>query len=271
MAYWNLNDIPWQNFKADLATPQLASVVKAASLVESNGHDYARYLCEVFRDDEDFKPAIRQWAAEEVQHGAALRKWCELADPGFDFSASFKRFRDGYSLPLSARESVRGSRSGELIARCVVETGTSSYYTAIKNFTCEPVLQIVCAKIAADEYRHYKLFYNHLKRYLEKENIGTFERLRIALSRIAESEDDELAYAFYAANTPPETPYDRIFFKNRYLQAACGFYRPEQIEKMVSMVMKAVGFKPGGPMQSLFNKAAWGALRLQARRAALAA
>ncbi|MEQ8266944.1 MAG: hypothetical protein RH982_07095 [Parvibaculum sp.] len=35
------------------------------------------------------------------------------------------------TIPLDAVQSVRGSRGGELIARCVVESGTSSCYTAI--------------------------------------------------------------------------------------------------------------------------------------------
>ena len=111
--------------------------------------------------------------------------------------AAFDRYRAGYQLPLDAEASVRGSRTGELIARCMVETGTSSYYTALADGTAEPVLKQICRHIAADEFRHFKLFYDHMKRYLARENIGLLRRLRIALGRIGESEDDELAYAWY--------------------------------------------------------------------------
>ena len=48
----------------------------------------------------------------------------------------------------------------------MVEIGTSSYYTALADATKEPVLQIICRQIAADEFRHFKLFYDHLRRYL---------------------------------------------------------------------------------------------------------
>ena len=99
-----------------------------------------------------------------------------LADPGWDFEAAFARYRAGYKLPLDADTSVRGSRTGELIARCMVETGTSSYYTALAEASDEPVLQQVCRLIAADEYRHFKLFYDHMKRYLAREKIGVFTR-----------------------------------------------------------------------------------------------
>ena len=87
-----------------------------------------------------------------------------------------------------------------MIARCIVETGTSSYYTALREAAAEPVLREICRHIAADELRHYRLFYKKLPAYLARERLGRWARLRIALGRIAESEDDELAYAYYAAN-----------------------------------------------------------------------
>ena len=143
MKHWTLDDIPWDRFDAARVDPEALRVVKAASMVESNGGDYATYLCNVFRDDPEFQLAARAWAEEEVQHGRALARWAALADPGFDFADSFKRFTDGYRLPLEAAGSVRGSRTGELVARCVVETGTSSFYTALKEATEEPVLKLI--------------------------------------------------------------------------------------------------------------------------------
>ena len=115
-------------------------MAKAASLVEHNSADYADYLCNVFADDPEFQAAAREWAVEEVQHGEALGRWGELADPSFSFAESMARFRAGYRIPVDAAESVRGSRAGELIARCVVETGTSSFYSALRDASGEPVL-----------------------------------------------------------------------------------------------------------------------------------
>ena len=129
--HWRLEDVSWDRFQGDKVDPELLKVIKAASLVEFNGADYATYLCNVFQGDEEFQSAAKAWAEEEVQHGQALARWAELADPDFDFAASFKRFTDGYSIPLEAQSSVRGSRSGELVARCIVEVGTSSYYSAL--------------------------------------------------------------------------------------------------------------------------------------------
>jgi hypothetical protein len=105
---WTLDDIPWHRFDSAEVDPELVKVVKAASLVEANGGDYATYLCNVFPDDPAFQQAARAWAAEEVQHGQALARWAELADPAFDFEACFARFTAGYRLPLEAGSSVRG-------------------------------------------------------------------------------------------------------------------------------------------------------------------
>lgn len=241
--YWSLDDIPWETFDSSKVDPEIVKVVKAASMVEYNGGDYAAYLCNVFPDDPPFQAAARAWAEEEVQHGQALARWAELADAGFDFQDAFRRFTEGYSLPVGATQSVRGSRTGELVARCIVEVGTSSYYAALGSTAQEPVLKAICKHIAADELRHYKLFYTHLKRYLEKENVGRWKRLLVALSRINETEDDELAYAYYAANGD-DRPYHRKRWSKAYARRAYGFYRRTHVERAVAMSFKAAGLNP---------------------------
>src|ERR1700761_5123446 len=120
MGHWSLQDIAWESFDRSKVRPELVAVVKAGSMVEYNGYDYARYLCEVFHDDPEFCDVANHWAEEEVQHGAALRKWAEVADPAFDFEKIFAMFPTGYKLPLNVENSVRGSRTGELVARCIV-------------------------------------------------------------------------------------------------------------------------------------------------------
>lgn len=254
MRYWTLDDIDWSRFDRTRVDPDLLRIVKAASMVEHNGLDYATYLCNVFHDDPAFQDTARHWAHEEVQHGQALRRWAELADPSWSFDDSFKRFTDGYRLPLEAKESVRGSRTGELIARCIVETGTSSYYTALAEAAQEPVLKQICQKIAADELRHYKLFYTAMKRYLDAERLGRWGRLRTGLGRILESEDDELAYAYYAANDSSGVPYDRRTNSRAYARRAYSVYRTRHIERGIAMALKAVGLKPNGRLHLALSR-----------------
>lgn len=251
MRHWTLDDIGWHRFDAAKAAPELLRVVKAAALVEHNGRDYATYLCNVFADDPQFCAAARGWADEEVQHGRALARWATLADPAWDFDAAFRRFVDGYKLPLEVTASVRGSRTSELIARCMVETGTSSYYSALAEATDEPVLAEICRRIAADEFRHYKMFYDHMRRYQLAERLGRVGRLRTGLGRILETEDDELAFAFFAANAPEGARYERRRWSRAYARRAYGYYRPHHVERGIGMALKAVGLKPNGRLHRI--------------------
>jgi hypothetical protein len=267
---WTLDDIPWERFDPAKVDPGILRIVKAASLVEQNGADYARYLCGVFADDPEFQEAARHWGAEEIRHGQALGRWAMLADPAFDHGAAAARFTAGFRVDLDAAASVRGSRAGELVARCIVETGTSSYYTALGEACAEPVLKEICRRIAADELRHYKLFYAHMQRYLASERIGVWRRLKIALGRIAESEDDELAYAYYAANENA-APYDRKRYAQAYARRAYAVYRWHHVERGIAMVFKAVGLKPHGRLNLLAARMAWWGMRRRAERLARSA
>src|SRR5690606_7231147 len=254
-AQWTLDDVPWDKFDPSKVDQDLVKVVKAASMVESNGRDYATYLCNVFDDDPDFQQAAKDWAEEEVQHGLALGRWAKMADPSFDYDQCFREFREGFKIDTSADASIRGSRTGELIARCMVEVGTSSYYTALADAAQEPVLKDVCRKIAADELRHYRLFYKNMKRYLEREQLTLPRRMWVAVSRITETEDDELAYAYYAANRDFER-YDRKRCGAEYIRRAYALYRPPHLERAMAMVCKAVGLDPQGRLSRTMSRGA---------------
>ncbi len=261
MKHWTLDDIDWGMFDAGKVDPQIVPLVKSAAMVERNGDEYALYLNSVFADDPDFQQAARNWAVEEVQHGDALGRWASLADPSFDYAACFGRYRAGYRIDVKADASVRGSRAGELVARCIVETGTSSYYTALADASAEPVLIQVCRLIAADEYRHFKLFYDHLKRYLDREELSYMQRLRIALGRTTETEDDELAFAFHVSNEPEGTVYEHERCITGYMARAMGVYRQQHLDRAMGMIFKAVGLPPRGRLSDLAARAAFRLMR----------
>jgi len=265
MGAWTLDDIPWERFDRARLDPEIVRIVKAASLVEQNGAAYARHLCLVFAGDPEFQATARRWGEEEVQHGQALARWAALADPSFDFASAFGRFQAGYQVDFDTGSSRRGSRAGEMVARCIVEIGTSSYYSALRDAAEEPVLKDICRHIAADELRHYRLFYKNLDRYLSRERIGRLGRLRIALGRVAESEDDELAYAYYAANEH-ERPYDRRRYSGEYASRAFALYRPRHVERGIAMLLKAAGFTPNGRLGIVASRLAWRAMQYRTAR-----
>jgi rubrerythrin len=265
MKHWTLEQIPWTRFDPARVDPEIVKLVKAAAMVEFNGGDYATYLKRVFADDPEFQAVATAWAQEEVQHGRALARWAKLADPSFDFEAAFKRFTAGYSIDVDVEQSIRGSRCGELVARCIVETGTSSYYAALNEATDEPVLKQICRNIAADELRHYKLFYTYLQRYLDREELNGWRRLKVTLSRIGESEDDELAYAYFAANHPGET-YDRKRFTRAYARRAYAVYRRHHVQRGIAMVLKATGLSPSGRLNRWLTALACWFMQVRVRR-----
>jgi rubrerythrin len=261
---WTMDDVHWSLFDPSKVTPGLLSAIKAAALVEYNAPDYVSYLKRVFAgSDAPTLASIEQWGREEAQHGRALGRWAEMADPTFKLEEAFARFRKGYTPSHFAdgqQGSVRGSRRGEMIARCVVESGTSSYYSAIRDATEEPVLQEIAGRIAADEYRHYKLFYDTLNAQPEPD-LKFWEKLKIAVGRVRESDDDELAYAFYCANVPPEDealrPYDRKTYTRLASQASMTVYDRRHIQKLVQMVTKAVGANPHGWLANRAGEYLW--------------
>lgn len=267
MGRWALEEIPWDRFDRSKVDPEIVRIVKAASLVEYNGAAYAGHLCRIFYYDAKFQQDARRWGEEEVQHGRALGIWAQLADPQFDVEAAFARFQAGYQLDFDRDTSRRGSRSGEMIARCMVEVGTSSYYTALRDAAREPVLKEICRNIAADEIRHYGLFRRNLARCLQNEPIGLWARLRIAAGRIAESSDDELAYAYYAANEGSR-PYDCRHHRRAYASRTYPLWRRHHVAHGVALVFKAVGLRPNGILAGFTSQLAWYGMRYQAVRLA---
>jgi rubrerythrin len=254
--HWTLDDIDWARFDAAKVSPDVIKVIKTAAMVERNGADYGRYLCNVFRDDAAFCNAVGEWAAEEEQHGLALGRWAELADPAFSLDRSFAQFLDMYKIPVDATESIRGSLAAELCARCVVETGTSSFYSAIRDGVDEPVLKQICRNIAADEFRHYRLFYDHMQRYLAPTLAHRWQRLKVAITRFRETSDDEIASAYHAGNALPG-PYDRVEATNAYGARSFGFYQERHVRRAGHMFAQAAGFSPEGWTAKLLTRVLW--------------
>ena len=255
--HWSLDDIEWGRFDPSKVSPDLIAVIKTAAMVERNGADYGLYLNNVFNDDPAFRAVAAAWAKEEEQHGLALGRWAALADPAFDMDASFTRFTEMYKIPLDVDASIRGSRTGELCARCVVETGTSSFYSAIRDAVDEPVLKQICKNIAADEFRHYQLFYRHMERYLVSDRgASTWERVKVAFTRFREADDDEIASAYHAGNAVAGA-YDRTSANAAYASRAFGFYQKRHVRRAGHMFAQAAGFNPDSWAAKLLSSVLW--------------
>lgn len=266
---WSPDDIAWEKFDASKAESWMIEAIKSAALVEYNAPDYVSYLKRIFPERE-YQAEIEQWGREETQHGRVLGRWAEMADPTFKLEEAVARFREGYRpahFLNTDTTSVRGSRRGEMIARCVVESGTSSYYTAIRDATQEPVLKEIAGRIAADEFRHYKLFFEHLHKQGEPD-LPFWRKLLIALGRITESDDDEICYSHYCAVVPADrvvaTPYVRGVYSRKMFGLTVRIYRRHHIQKLTQMVAKAIGADPQSNVVKMAASGIWRMLRMRA-------
>jgi hypothetical protein len=267
---WTLADVDWSRFDASKVDIDLLAAIKGASLVEYNAPDYVDYLKRVYLGSpQSIIASIEHWGREEMQHGLALARWARLADPSFNFEDAFVRFRDLYR-PAHFDQgdvSVRGSKRGEMIARCVVESGTSSFYSAIRDATEEPVLKEVAGRIAGDEFRHYRLFYDILRAQTEPD-LPLWRKIWVAVGRVGETGDDELPCAYYCANVPAAhattTPYRRQTYARAYNAKVMTLYRRHHIDKLVKMVALPAGVNPGGRLSRLASTALWHVMKRRA-------
>ncbi|MBO9536159.1 ferritin-like domain-containing protein [Herbaspirillum sp.] len=172
--HWGIEDIDFARIDTARARADedLFYLVACASFIESGSDLYTRNLVEYYRGDDEVENWLReQWEREELQHGAALRAYVEYVWPEFEWERAYKSFLDEYAQYCKV-ELLEPTRAQELAARCVVETGTATYYRALARAADEPVLKQLAGLIAADEVNHYKHFYRYFRRYRSAENIG---------------------------------------------------------------------------------------------------
>jgi hypothetical protein len=168
---WSLDDIPWHAIRHEAVTPSRAFflLVASASLMESATDLYTENLVEFFVGDDEVTSWLEHyWLPEELQHGHALRRYVETAWPQLDWEPTFRGFVEEFRPYCDV--SLERTRSLEMASRCVVETGTASYYTTLSRASPEPVLAVLARRIAEDEVRHYKHFYRFFRKYRSAEN-----------------------------------------------------------------------------------------------------
>ena len=90
----------------------------------------------------------------------------------------------------------------------------------------------------------------------------------VAVGRITESDDDELAYAYYCANVPAERaatlPYNRADCAKSSYTTILRIYRRQHVQRLAQMVSKAVGADPQGHLTKAAGMLLWRVLRFRA-------
>jgi hypothetical protein len=210
---WTLEDIPWGeiNRQAMAGEEILFYLVATASFVETATDTYTRNLIEYYADDPEFTSWLEEhWQAEELQHGRALKRYVQLAWPCFDWDEVYAGFLQEFSAKC-ASDGLESGRCLEAVSRCIVEMGTSSYYTAISGLSPDPVLRRLAALIREDEIRHYKYFFHFFTLYRRREGASRGQILRAIVRRLKmlDFEDSNIALKHAYAIQHPGIRFDR--------------------------------------------------------------
>ena len=186
--HWSLDQIAYDRIDVERVRPRddIFLLVCSASFVESGSDTYTRNLIEYFAGDAEFGDWLqRRWEPEELQHGRALRAYLQHVWADFDWESAYAGFFDEYAK-LCVIDELEPTRGQELVARCIVETGTTTYYQALATVSGEPVLHELATRIRADEVGHYKHFYHQFLKYREREGLGRAQVVAAIWRRVAE-------------------------------------------------------------------------------------
>ncbi len=195
---WTLEDIPFADIQRNLIVDQdfYFYILTSASFVEITSDLYARNLIDLFTGEPEIQQWLEtRWQHEELQHGAALRQYVAAVWPEFDWDHSYQNFFSDYSRFCKV-ELLNPTRTLEMVARCIVETGTCTLYTMLNQASPEPVLKDLTGNIRTDEAYHYKHFYNYFRRLSAHDHPPRRRILSTLISRIREINGEDAFFAF---------------------------------------------------------------------------
>ncbi|MHB8623642.1 MAG: ferritin-like domain-containing protein [Sulfuricaulis sp.] len=160
---------------------------------------YTRNLLSHMEDDPEASQWLRErWEQEELRHGRVLRHYVEAVWPAFDWQTAFDRFCVDFR-PYCKLELLESTCALEMVARCVVETGTSGLYSLLQQISPEPVLTELLKRIRSDEISHYKYFYHFYLRHLEIERPSRWQVARVLWKRLGIIGQEDAYWALKSA------------------------------------------------------------------------
>ncbi|QRX81954.1 ferritin-like domain-containing protein [Glaciimonas sp. PAMC28666] len=172
--HWRIEDLAFSTIDvaAVRSDENLFYLATCASFVESGSDLYTQNLIAYYGDDPEISDWLtHHWEVEELQHGNALRAYVAHVWPEFEWQIAYNDFLEEYSRYCKV-ELLEPSKALEMVARCVVETGTATFYQALARSSTEPVMRNLATRIANDEVNHYKHFFRYFRRLRQKEGLS---------------------------------------------------------------------------------------------------
>ena len=194
---WHISEIDFSRIDIPRIrhNQDLFYLVTSASFIETGSDMYTRNLVRHYAAYPEVAEWLQQrWEPKEVQHGLALRTYVETVWPEFAWQTAFDGFFAEYGA-MCTDEELEDDRTLELVARCVVETGTTTYYQTLRDLSDEPVLTDMLGRIRADEVSHYKHFLAYFKQLLAAQPASRLRVARVVYRRLLELRDSDAAVA----------------------------------------------------------------------------
>lgn len=237
-----------------------------ASFVEITTDLYTRNLVEYFAGDGEVEQWLATgWEPEKMQHGHALKRYVRAAWPEFDWQTAYDKFIAEYRECCQS-EFLGPTPALEMARRCVVETGTCSYYTMIANLSPCPVLTELARNIRTDEAGHYRHFHDYFKRYRKTEKPSRPAIIKALWGRIKEidGEDAYLAYKYVWKARHPGVTFRRRHYRHflRLTRGLAGTHYPFRMAAY--MMLQPIGMNLKNQKRATSTLAA--TARLIARR-----
>ena len=251
MKWYYDKDIAYTDIDVDMIKENiyLFKTLVIASFIEITSHIYERNLNKHFKNDNETTQWLQQvWEPEETQHGKSLKRYISTVWPEFDWEKHYKIFTESY-LPLCNMGALEPTRAGEMIARMVVETGTSSLYKALANYAIdlnEPVLRDLASRISKDEVCHFEMFEKVFKKYKDEQKLSRNDIMMILYARLREINNEDIKIAFESIQS--EQSYDEYIHQTKlfakqyypYKMAAKMFIRPLGLNKGMENTVIAI-------------------------------
>jgi len=252
--HWSLDDIPWHAIRRDAVAPAetLFYLLASASLMESATDLYTENLIDFFADDQEVASWLENyWLPEELQHGRALRRYVEIVWPEFDWEPARRGFIEEFRPFCDT--ALEPSRSLEMASRCVVETGTASYYRTLSRASPDPVLGILTRRIAEDEVRHYKHFYRFFRKYQDRETPGRSAVLPALWRRLRMTggDDSYIVLKHVYSTRHPGEPFDIEAYRRVRRRCRVLLHDHFPHEMSVRMLLKPLGLGPRAQRMTL--------------------
>lgn len=241
---WELIDIPFDTIEVNAVCSDefLFTTLASASFVEILAQTYSANLIQHFGGNTEITDWLEtHWRPEEIQHGQALKTYVKVVWPEFDWESGHARFRADYAACCTV-EQLEPHRALELIARCVVETGTSTFYRAIRDYVHEPVLRGLIDKIKTDEAAHYTFFRRHFAAFNASERHTPCAVIATIWRRLREvrGEDAYIAFKHVHATRNPGVPFSLAHWKayNQQVKRLARRYYPYNMA--IQMLVKPI-------------------------------